>query len=165
MNPDDIDHILNTSGILKNFGISKRITSSEISEIKRKIPKKTYSKEEYDELLRNEMLKYTNEYLRKNKIPGLILNKSIRRFKIKNKKYKKIYRDVIKLAESLKQIEQFTKKETIFYIVSLIGYLGLTESDFAEFNKNLTISNDDVEEYKNEGDLDEESDDYDDDDL
>ena len=145
---NEIDHILNVANILKNFSISKKITASELKKIKSRVTKSSKTAEEYSELLRREIINYTDEYIKKNKIPGLIFPKpksGIKRFKLKGKKFKKLYEAAIRLGENLKETESLSKDQIIFFIVAMIGYLELTEQDFSDFNKKLNLS-EDIEE-------------------
>ncbi len=130
----DINHILNVTGILKNFSITKKITRSELSEIKKRISNVSTDSHDYSELLKREILRYTDSYVKKNKIPGLIVNNSP---VIRDKKYISLYKEAASLARSLKLDKKLNDKELIFFILSIVSYLQLTRSNFEKFSKEL----------------------------
>jgi len=157
---DGINHILNTNGILKNFSISKCISAKELSIIKKQVESECSDKDDFNKLLNEKLIQYTDEYIKKNRIPGLIINKKtgIKNFKIKNKNFMKLYRESVFNAQKLTLEKKLNKEELLFYIISMIGYLGLTQQDFAQFSKDLSESPD-FEEDENLDDEDDESDD------
>ena len=162
-----INHILNVEGILKNFSIAKKISSSELRSIKELASKNCASKEDYVELLKAEIIRYTDEYVKKNKIPGLIINKKdgLKNFTIKDPVYIKLYKEAALLAKNLTNNRKLEKRELIFLIMSLVGSLGLTQDDFNKFNKEINRSKDFEENEKwggfGEFDVDEDDDDDD----
>ncbi len=163
-----VNHILNVTGILKNFSIAKKITATELKEIKKRVSEDSANSYDYESSLKQEILRYTDNYIKKNKIPGLIINKKsgLKNFKIKNPKYARLYKEASLFARSLKLDKKLSKKELIFFIISVIGYLELNQSDFENFNKELNY-NPDFEENDNgddEGGYDDDDDDDDDDD-
>lgn len=163
-----INHILNVDGILKNFNIAKKINSSELKSIKEFASKNCASKEDYLELLKKEIIRYTDEYVKKHKIPGLIIKKKdgLKNFTIKDPTYLKLYREAALLAKSLTNNRNLEKRELIFLIMSLVGALGLTQEDFNKFNKEINRSKDFEENEKwggfGEFDVDDDNDDNDD---
>ena len=154
----DINHILNVTGILKNFSITKKITRSELSEIKKRISNVSTDSQDYSELLKREILRYTDSYVKKNKIPGLIVNNpSV----VRNKKYISLYKEAASIARSLKLDKKLSDKELIFFILSIVSYLQLTRSDFEKFRKELEHYTD-FDEINSDEHNDEHNDEYDD---
>lgn len=163
-----INHILNVEGILKNFSIAKKISSSELRSIKALASKSCASKEDYLELLKREIIRYTDDYVKKNKIPGLIIKKKdgLKNFTIKDPAYIKLYKEAAILAKNLTKNRNMEKRELIFLIMSLVGALGLTQEDFNKFNREIN-RNPDFEENEKWGgfgefDVDDDEDDDDD---
>jgi len=163
-----INHILNVEGILKNFSIAKKISSSELREIKSLASKSCSSKEDYVELLKREIIRYTDSYVKKNKIPGLIIKKKdgLKNFTIKDPVYIKLYKEAALLAKNLTNGRNLRKQELIFLIMSLVGALGLTQDDFNKFNREINRNPDfeESEKWGGFGEFDVGSDDDDDDD-
>ena len=139
-----VNHILNVTGVLKNFGIAKKIAASELRKIKKRAKDACSSSDDYTELLKSEILKYTDDYVKRNKIPGLITSKGdgLKNFNIKDKAYAKIYNEAAKMAKGLLAGRTLSKKELTFFIMSLVGALELTQEDFNAFNKEIKESAD-----------------------
>ena len=147
-----LDHILSHFEILRSFNISKKVSSEEIEKIKRMIDKACDTDEKKQELFKKEVLKNTNVYLKTHNIPGVIsknddntfswvINKSKTEeteesdtaamdVELKTDKYKYIKNSSIKLADYINNTEKLTKKQIVFFIVTLIGNFNLTEKDF-----------------------------------
>ena len=163
---NNINHILNVTGILRNFSIVKRISPSELNKIKKRVSSTSISSEEYNRLLKLEIIKYTDEYVKKNQIPGLIINHlgGLKKFTMRNTEYMSIYKDAIEISRNLKDVKKLNKAELLFFIVSMICYLGLSEKDFKDFNAGIQEKS--KESFDNGNYDDEEYDDeeYDDDD-
>lgn len=163
-----INHILNVEGILKNFSIAKKITSSELRKIKERASKECSSQDDYEDLLKQEILRYTDEYVKKNKIPGLIVNKKdgVKQFTIKDPKYLRLYKEAALLVKGISNKKNLDKRELVFLIMSMVGMLNLNQSDFDTFNRELN-RNPDFEEESSWQDgfsgFDEDSDDDEDD--
>jgi hypothetical protein len=144
----NIDHIINVEGILKNFSIAKKISASELRRIRKNAAKESTSQEEYTELLRREILRYTDEYVKKNKIPGIIIKKrnGLKSFNIKDPEHLKLYKEAALLAKDIIKNKALDKNKLIFFIMSLIGVLNLNQDDFnkfsAEMNKNPDFEED-----------------------
>lgn len=164
-----INHILNVNGILKNFNIAKKISPAELKRIKESALKHCVSKEDYVELLKNEIIRYTDEYVKKNKIPGLIVNKTdgLKNFTIKDPAYIKLYKEAAVIAKTLTHNRNLEKRELIFLIMALVGVLGLNQEDFNKFNSEINRSVDFEENEKwggfGEFDVDDDDDDEDED--
>lgn len=137
-----INHLLNTMGILKNFCISKTISTSEIEKIKRNIKDEISSKEEYNEILKQEIVKYTTEYIKKNRIPGLVY---------KNNSFSKsnnslsIYKDALDICNILKSEKKYSNNDVILLISQLINILKINIKDINKLNGNQN-NNDDFDE-------------------
>lgn len=160
-----INHILNVAGVLKNFGIAKKIGSVELKKIKKRAADASTSSDEYTNLLKLEIIKYTDDYIKKNKIPGLITRdkSGLKNFSIKDPAYIKLYKEAAIVASKLVTGKNLSKKELTFFIMSLVGALNLTQDDFTNFNKEIR-SNPDFEEDGKWGGFGEYSSDDDDDD-
>jgi phosphopantothenoylcysteine synthetase/decarboxylase len=122
------------------------------------------------ELLKREIIRYTDDYVKKNKIPGLIVKKKdgLKNFTIKDPVYIKLYKEASLLAKNLTKGRNLEKRELIFLIMSLVGALELTQDDFNKFNREIN-KNPGVEETEKWGgfgefDVDDDDDDDDDDD-
>lgn len=146
-----VNHILNVAGVLKNFGIAKKISAAELKKIKKRAKDDSLSSDEYVDLLKREILKYTDDYVKRNKIPGLITkNKTgIKNFNIKDPKYIKIYKEAVFVAKKLIEGKNLSKKELTFFIMSLVGALDLSQEDFNRFNKEIrdNLEGDDEDDH------------------
>lgn len=153
---EGVDHILNREGILKNFSISKKITSSEMKKIKATFFKNRSSGEDYSEELRDEIIKYTDSYIKKNKIPGMIIDKKRKsgesgeidrqfsKLSIKDPKLIALYREVQSIVSQLKKINpNMTKREMVFFCMSLIGCFDINQQDFESFRREMLGDEDD----------------------
>jgi hypothetical protein len=160
-----VNHILNVTGVLKNFCIAKKIVASELKKIKKLAKDSCSSSDDYTELLKREILKYTDDYVKRNKIPGLITSSDngLKSFNIKDKKYIKIYKEAAQVAKRLLNGRNLSEKELTFFIMSLVGALNLTQEDFNNFNKEIKESAD-FEESESWGGFGEYNSDDDDDD-
>lgn len=148
-----INHILNVAGILKNFSIAKKITPSELLKIKKRAKDKCTSSDDYTEILKQEILSYTDDYIKHNKIPGLIVNKKngLKSFKLKDPAFIKLYKEAAKAVKQLDPDKALSKREMIFFIMSLVGIMELSQSDFNKFNKEVNL-NSGLEEDDSEDD-------------
>ena len=69
---EPFEHLLSKHGILTSFRIARKLDEESIKDFTEKIQSKCKTKAEFNEKLRQEIEKKTNEDITKNKIPGLI---------------------------------------------------------------------------------------------
>jgi hypothetical protein len=136
-------HVLQKVGILKNFSVAKVVGAQEITDLKKLIKSITTSKEEYEQMLEQEMLIMSNMHNPKQPIPGIIYNKSESIQKLIE--LSKAYSDNIKKSS--------TSKKDLCYIISRIIYeLGLTPEDFLKLNVDASETFGDDDEDFDDGD-------------
>ena len=116
-------HILQTTGLLKSFGVAKIIHESELRELKRLLKSVTTSKKEYETMLQEEIEKLSRMGDAKHPIPGMVLVLGSRARSVAVIGGAKAY------AKKLKQLG-WTRDVMCVYILSLIKELGLNQSDF-----------------------------------
>ena len=141
----DVDHILNSTGILKNFSISKSISKKELDKLKKEVSEISENPSEFDVLLKEYILTYADEYIKRHKVPGLIFKdppQTTKKFKVKNNKLLSLYKEAVVHSEKLKLEKKLSKYEIIFYILSMVGHLKLSQTDFEKFNEELTNNED-----------------------
>ena len=139
---NDVDHILNKEKILKNFSISKYISSKEIAKLKESLESDINLKdEELTETLKEKIIEYTDNYIKTHKIPGLIV-KNNSKFNVHDKSSIKIYKDAAEFAYKLKFEKKMTKPQILFYIISLVSHLGFTQEDFNDLTDDSDESDD-----------------------
>lgn len=140
-------HILQKSGLLKNFSIAKVVPTKSIADLKKMIREKTSTEREYKKVLAEEMKRIGNMHDSDNPIPGILYEEYT--------SGPKIVKMVIGHGKKLKA-ENLTKNELCFYIMSLINAMGLTRKDFQNVNakdlgikddKDAKLADDDEEEY------------------
>jgi len=170
------NHILTTSGVLAAFNISKKINSDEITKFIKKHKADCSTKFELQELLKNEMFEHTREYLNGHGIPGLIPptkseadiiendagelkdepNVIKKRYKIKDKKFIKVREDAGKLSNMLKNTKNLSRDELLFFVISLVEFLELSDEHFEDFHERL----DDSDGFSDQDDESDNDDDY-----
>lgn len=116
-------HVLQTTGLLKAFGVAKIVRESELRELKRLLKSVTTTKEEYDAMLQEEIEKLSQMGDVKNPIPGMVLILGSKARSVAVIGGAKAY------AKKLKQLG-WTREVMCIYILSLIKELGLNQSDF-----------------------------------
>lgn len=131
-------HILQTTGLLKSFGVAKIVRGKELRELKQLLKSVTNSKEEYESMLREEMEKLSRIGDSKNPIPGMILTLGSKDRSTTVIESAKAY------AKKLKQLG-WTRDVMSFYILALIKELGLSQSDFDAISNGSDDS--DVQDY------------------
>lgn len=129
---NEIDHILNKEKILKNFSISKYISPKEINKLKEDI-KSDSSYDDLDEVLKERLIEYTDNYIKTHKIPGLI-SKNEGDFNVHDKSSVQIYKDAAEFAYKIKFEKKLSKTQMLFFIISLVNHLGFTQKDFESLN-------------------------------
>jgi len=169
MENNHITHLLNSMGVLDVFNISKRVTNTEINNIKNKMIAECSTRYELQELLKEEITSNTDKYMQTHYIPGLFnlkkpvkptspmvipkkkeeessKNSKKKKFNIKNEKFVKVKYNAENLAKILHENE-LSKDELLFFIVTLVNSLDLTEEDFDKFHERLN-NDDDFEDME-----------------
>lgn len=134
-------HILQKTGVLKNFTVAKIVKKQEIEELKSLIKSIASNENEYKELLTEELAKISDMHDKNNPIPGIIYSPS------EMAKRQSLLTITKKFSQGLKK-QNFEKKDLAFLISAIINELGLTQEDFQNLKEQME------EEY---GDDDEEN--------
>ena len=147
---DTCDHILAKYGVMANFSIAKKVTKERIKRMSERLNTEDETSAEFQEALKQEILKETQLAIFNNTIPGLITNAKYKALpthkKLLNDKQKK---QVTLLSAIIIQSileKKLTKDETCLLIIQIVNALGLKDSDFKEFTKKYYIDNDDEDE-------------------
>ena len=175
---NNFNHILNSDGILKSFNISKRVYKKDIDGFIAKHKKDCATKYALNELLKEEIFSHTDDYLRSHSIPGLkpetiesltensnevTTNDNVnsdgkrkRKYHIKDPKFIKVREEAAKIGEYLQKTKNLKKDEQLFFIISIVEYLKLSDTDFEKFHDRLNNGDGFVEDDgENEDDDDE----------
>ena len=148
-NNNKIDHILNVEGILKHFDVAQKVTNTELDKIKRKVENNCPNgSQKFNEMMSNAINEYTKKYIKNHKIPGIIIpgennvdvneiDDKYRKLISNNSKFHKIHEEALNAADFLKNGKHLTKSQMIFFIISLVAILKLTQDDFNKFNEKL----------------------------
>lgn len=116
-------HVLQKTGMLKNFSIAKTVPTIELEQLKLEIRKNTKSEEEFNKIFKQKIAEYSNMHDPRNPIPGIIYLEEDERRKAAYVKYAKEWAKKIKS-------DNPSKKELAFLIKLMISELGLTKEDF-----------------------------------
>ena len=167
------NHLIAQHGVLVSFSIAKKLNRESVKAITKEINKLGGDKKTRTQLLEEEIKRNTMESMKLTDVPGLIMSKTeIVKETFMENSFMKDDKTVISLmilANSLsKKIldKKLPKEQMCFILISLIGSLGLSDSDFKNFhqkhNPNFMHSDDDEDDFDDFDD--EEEDDYGDDD-
>ena len=128
-NKSDImfSHVLQKTGVLKNFSIAKIVPLIEIDKIKKELKEKSKSEADFGLAFQKKLAAYQNMHDPKNPIPGIIYLDNEQKKQVNCKKYAK------ELARKVK-IDHPRKQELALLIKIMIMELGLTKDDFQEEN-------------------------------
>jgi hypothetical protein len=126
-NKSDIifSHVLQKTGVLKNFTIAKTVSLIEIEKIKKEIKQKSKSDADFSLAFQKKLAAYQNMHDPKNPIPGIIYLDNEGKKQISYKKYAR------ECARKMK-IDHPNKRDLAFLIKVMIMELGLTKDDFQE---------------------------------
>lgn len=146
--------------ILDTFNISKKVSNTDITKLKNKMIGDCSTRFELQELLKEELINETDKYLQTHYIPGLLTpnkgpnrpnNQSSRptqkpkkRINVKSEKFVRVKFNAENLAKTLNE-NKLDKEEMLFFVISLVNMLELSEDDFDTFHKKME-SDDDFEE-------------------
>lgn len=145
-------HVLQKTGILKNFTVAKIVRKQDIDELKMLIKSVTTTDAEYKEMLAEEMKKLSDMHDGANPIPGIIYPKSENELKELVTIISKRFCDGVRK-------QGLNVREMSFLITSIIKDLGLTQADFIKLKDELEDNieygldddDDENEEYEDDG--------------
>jgi len=124
--PDfSFSHVLQKTGVLKNFSIAKVVPTIELEQLKSEIRKKVNNEEEFNKVFQQKIAEYSNMHDPKNPIPGIIYLEEDEKRKVAYVKYVKEWAKKIKS-------DSPSKKELALLIKLMISELGLTKEDFVD---------------------------------
>lgn len=151
------NHLLVQHGVLVSFNIAKKMTPAQIKRFKTKILKKAKKSSDFNELLKEEIIKSTQKSINENLIPGLIQPPTPVKsdFFKDEKKILKFNFIASTFAEKLVKLG-FDKTEICYIVLYILTLLGLTDDDFQNFHKNHGLFNKDGEQDGDEFDDDDE---------
>ena len=152
MHKTPYSHVLQKTGILKNFTVAKVVRKKEIEDLKKLIKKISSSEEEYKRILDEEMLKMSNMHDKNNPIPGIIYKEA------NDDAQKFMYNVTKKFCQGLKK-HNLSKHDLAFLITAIINELGLTQEDFKSLRDELSNQSGEEDDEVEEGE-DESPDDY-----
>lgn len=141
-------HVLQKKGVLKTFSIAKVVKSKEMEELKSLIKSIASNEFEYNQMLKEEILKISNMHDEKNPIPGIIYattNPDARR--------NLIFLIAQKISDKVKA-QNMSKREMALLISSIISKLELDQDDFIKLNEELNEDREDDDEDDSEDDSD-----------
>lgn len=154
------DHILAKYGVMANFSIAKKVTKERIQKMSEKLNTTDESSVEFQDALKQEILKETQLAIFNNTIPGLITN-SKKKVSPNHKKLlitEKEKRQVTLLAAIVVKTileKDLSKDETCLLLIQLVNALGLKDIDFKKFSEMYNPPPDDDSD-----DYDEDEEDY-----
>lgn len=152
------DHILARYGVMANFSIAKKVTKQRIKRMSQRLKTDDESSLEFQEALKQEILKETQVAIFNNTIPGLITN-SKKKATPSNKKVlsPERKRQVTILSAIIIQTileKKLSKDETCLLIIQLVNALGLKDIDFKDFSQTYygqeSYPDDDEDDYYDE---------------
>jgi len=152
-------HLISENKVMVSFSVARRIAPEKLKAIQDKVKKTCKKDSDYDKLVEKEVMKQTQKTLNVNDIPGLMdMNEGVQAKIPKNMGIFKDEKKVMLLnffgtTVAKKMLDQKLKKDEIcFVLLTILGYLGLTDNDFRNFHKRNT-----QEDSLNEDDEDDES--------
>jgi hypothetical protein len=147
------DHILAKYGVMANFSIAKKVTKERIQKMSEKLNTTDESSVEFQDALKQEILKETQLAIFNNTIPGLITN-SKKKASPNHKKLlitEKEKRQVTLLAAIVVKTileKDLSKDETCLLLIQLVNALGLKDIDFKKFSEMYNPPpDDDLDDY------------------
>lgn len=148
MDKNPYTHVLQKTGVLKNFTVAKIVKHHDLEELKALIKSMTNSEAEYKKILAEEMKKISNMHDVNNPIPGILYPRDHIKFK------KLLFTVTKKFCQGIRA-RNLSKNEMALLITAIINELGLTQEDFINLKNEL-------EDYSGDGDGDDEDCDEDD---
>lgn len=132
-------HVLQQSGILKNFSVAKIVKKNDIDELKKLIKTVAVSDDEYNQLLKEELDKLSDMHDANNPIPGIIYPSGGAKLD------KKIIGISEKFCQSIKS-QKFDTRQLAMLITAIIHNLKLTQQDFLKLNEEFDNGEDSDED-------------------
>lgn len=132
-------HILQKTGVLRNFTVAKVVKKEELDGLKQLIRDITTSDSEYQEILREEMKKISNMHDKNNPVPGIIYGSA------EEDKKEMLVEMASNLHANLKKYK-LSSSELAFLVTAIITQLGLTKDDFENLRDKLMDGDDGGEE-------------------
>ena len=148
MEKKSYSHVLQKTGVLKNFTVAKIVKKKELEDLKKLIASVVSSEEEFKRILEEEMRKLSNMHDETNPIPGIIYAPSASDTK------KTVYNLVKKFCKSLEG-KNFSRRDLSFMVTAIITELGLTQADFAKRRDEIMESQSDEDGEEDEDEVDE----------
>lgn len=129
------NHILSKEGILTTFSIAKKVTAKDVKKLRDKIKNEKVNSAQLQEMLKQSVVKETQEALETKKIPGLIMEgeeTSAEKQRIMELTY---FASLIAKKLSERKVGKY---HSCYIINAIVNMLGLTEEDFDEFHKKFS---------------------------
>lgn len=145
---NDYQHLLSKHGILVNFDIAKKIKSTQVKAIRKKLESKYLNPKILEKKINDEIKSKTEDFLKKNKVPGLIDHHKTDHQKIQIDK--KIQILILNLANKVAthcKYYNFTKEHIIFFIHATLHLLKITNEDMQKFKKKYNITQEPPDDY------------------
>jgi len=125
-NPNfEFSHVLQKTGVLKNFSIAKVVPTIELENIKLEIRKKAKNEEDFKRMFEKKLAEFGNMHDPKNPIPGIIYLKDSEK---QAAAYTRMTKELINKIKSGNP----SKKTLAFLIKLMITEFGLTKEDFVD---------------------------------
>lgn len=147
MENKSFSHILQKTGVLKTFTVSKIVKKQDIDELKALIKSVASDDKEYKKMLGEEMDKISNMHNESNPIPGIIYPTP------ENERKKLLIAITTKFCKGIKT-QKFSKRDLAFLISAIINDLGLTQEDFINLKEELENQLDEDDDDDDENDED-----------
>lgn len=129
------NHILAKEKILTTFSIAKKVNVKEIKKLRSKLKNSKIDEEELQELLRKSVLKETEDAIRTQNIPGLIISE------VDDAEEQKKIMELTYFASIISKKlldKKIAKYHSCYVINAIVNMLGLTGEDFDEFHKKFS---------------------------
>ena len=129
------NHILAKEGILTTFSIAKKVTAKDVKKLRDKLKSVKIDADKLQELLRNTVIKETQQSIETKKIPGLIIDGAEESEEKKRIMELTYFASVIAKKLSEKKIDKY---HSCYIINAIVNMLGLSEEDFDEFHRKFS---------------------------
>lgn len=126
------NHILSKEGILTTFSIAKKVTARDVKRLREKMKNAKVNAEQLQSLLRQSIVKETQEAVESHKIPGLITVS--RKVEEEKQKIMELTYFASLIAKKLAE-KKVGKYHACFIINAIVNMMGLTEEDFDDFHR------------------------------
>jgi cell division protein FtsB len=130
-------HVLQKSGVLKNFSVAKIVSKQQVDDLKQLIRAVAKDDKEYEAMLAQEMAIIANMHDLTNPIPGIIYfesAKSVQALRMFAREF------VIRM-----KVGKLSKQEIRFILAMIIKELGIAREDFLGTDEDPESENDDTE--------------------